>query len=87
MAWFNYKCPEHGEFRLSLPKREKVQPCKECGVDSKPILSMGTVQVVERLDNGAMVRAVERLHNVEEIMAERSKKHSADSKTRKGIPE
>lgn len=85
MARFIYDCPEHGQFRVSLVKRERSQPCKECGVDSKPVLTMGTVQVVERLDNGAMVRAVERLHNVEEIMSDRSKKHSAESKARRGI--
>lgn len=86
MAWFNYSCPEHGSFRVSLPKREKKYPCKECGVDSQPILSVGSIQVVERLDNGAMVRAVERLHNVEEIMSNRSDKHSKENRERKGIP-
>jgi hypothetical protein len=30
--------------------------------------------MVERLDNGLMPRAVERLHNIEEIMEEREKK-------------
>lgn len=30
---------------------------------------------MERLDNGAMARAVERIHNVEDLMEERSQKH------------
>lgn len=34
------------------------------------------MQMVERLDNGLMPRAVERLHNIEEIMAERDSKHA-----------
>jgi hypothetical protein len=33
---------------------------------------------MERLDNGVMARAVERLHNVEEILDERSKKHAQE---------
>lgn len=87
MAWFKYSCPEHGEFRVSLPKREKTYQCKQCGLDSAAILSVGSVQVVERLDNGAMVRAVERLHNIDEIMSQRSTKHSKENRERKGMNE
>jgi hypothetical protein len=74
MAWFSYKCPEHGEFRVSLPKREKKVKCPTCSVESGAIIRAGGVQIVERLDNGAMARTVERLHNIEEIMNERADK-------------
>ena len=76
MAFFTYDCPEHGNFRVSLDKREKLRQCPKCGADSKPVLKVGTVRVVERLDNGAMVRRVERLHNIEEIIEERDRAHS-----------
>jgi hypothetical protein len=40
---------------------------------------MGTTQIIEKLDNGLMGRAVERLHNIEEIMNERADKHTAET--------
>lgn len=72
MAWFTYKCPTHGIFRVSLGKRDKKVPCKKCGVLSDIVLKVGTTVVYERLDNGAMGKAVERIHNVEELIEERS---------------
>ena len=78
MAWFTYNCPTHGNFKVSLPKRAKVVPCGTCGADSVPVLKTGSVSVMEKLDNGAMARSVERLHNIEEIMNERADKHSQD---------
>lgn len=77
MGWFSYECPEHGEFKVSLSKREKKYPCPkpDCIHDEcAPLLKVGSFQVIERLDNGAMARAVERLHNIEDIMEERDKK-------------
>lgn len=80
MAWFTYSCPQHGEFRKSLPKREKSQACSQCGADSVAILKSGSsISVVEKLDNGVMARSVERLHNIEEIMSDRADKHSEDN--------
>lgn len=79
MGWFTYDCPVHGNFKVSLPKREKVQHCTTCGNDSKVILKVGSVSIVERLDNGAMARSVERLHNIEEIISDRADKHSSES--------
>jgi hypothetical protein len=76
MAWFTYKCEEHGKFKVSLTKREKLRPCPTCSKDACAIIQLGTTRIVERLDNGAMARAVERLHNVEEIMEERANKHA-----------
>jgi hypothetical protein len=76
MAWFTYECKTHGQFKLSLQKREKEHPCPTCGDIAKPVIKAGSVSVVERLDNGSMARSVERLHNIEEIMSDRSDKHS-----------
>jgi hypothetical protein len=76
MARFSYSCVEHGEFKVSLPKREKTYPCPICKVEALAILKTGTISIVERLDNGAMSRRVERLHNIEEIMNDRADKHS-----------
>ena len=80
MGWFTYECPVHGTFKKSLEKRVKHVSCSadgDCTVKCHPIIkASSSVQVVERLDNGAMARAVERLHNIEEIMEERSDSHS-----------
>jgi plasmid rolling circle replication initiator protein Rep len=76
MAWFSFICKEHGKFTLSLIKREKSALCPKCNLKCDAIISLGTTQIIERLDNGAMARAVERLHNIEDIMAERSNKFS-----------
>ena len=73
MAHFSYTCPEHGEFKISLDRRQKTCQCPKCGAESKPIIRIGTSRVVEVLDNGAMVRKVERLHNIEDIMEERDR--------------
>lgn len=72
MAWFTYKCVNHGVFRVSLGKREKKVPCKKCGINSDIVLKVGTTVVHEKLDNGAMGRSVERIHNIEELIEERS---------------
>lgn len=77
MGWFSYKCSEHGEFKVSLPKRETSVPCSKCQSKSYPALKAGTISVMERLDNGAMGRAVERLHDIEEIMNKRADDHTA----------
>lgn len=84
MAWFSYKCPEHGTFRITLGKRVPKMKCPTCGIESCAIIKIGTTQIVERLDNGLMGRAVERLHNIEEIMNERADKHTAETE---GDPE
>lgn len=75
MAWFSYKCKEHGQFKLQLDKRVKICPCPQCGTESVVVLKTGTTQVLERLDNGVMARAIERLHNIEEIMNKRADDH------------
>jgi hypothetical protein len=45
-------------------------------MESKAVLKPGTLRVTEILDNGVMVKRVERLHNIEEIMDERNASHS-----------
>ena len=76
MAWFSFNCAEHGKFTLSLDKRQAQAKCPKCFVDSYAIIGLGTTTIVERLDNGAMGRAIERLHNIEDIMEERADKHT-----------
>lgn len=77
MAYFFYKCDECGKFRVSLDKREKTFKCPKCGRDSLPLLLGGaTSRITEVIDNGLMARSVERLHNIEEIMEQRSKINS-----------
>lgn len=79
MALFSYACKEHGQFTVSLTKREPSVACRTCGGESKPVIKTGgSISVVERLDNGAMARTVERLHNIEEIMNDRADKHSGE---------
>lgn len=74
MPIFTYKCPDHGEFKKYLDKRLKVLYCDKCGKESKSIVKIGSITVMERLDNGAMARAVERPHNIEELIDERNSK-------------
>lgn len=78
MAWFTFVCEKHGEFRLSLPKRQYTAQCPKCGAMCKHVFKAATMQVIERLDNGAMGRAIERLANIEEILKERAQRHSEE---------
>jgi hypothetical protein len=74
MAWFYFKCPEHGKFKVSLPKRTKTVKCPKCSQESKNILSVGTARVVEEIDTGTMSRKVEQLKDIQEIIDERERK-------------
>ena len=76
MARFSFSCEDCGSFRKSMERRAKTTACPSCGKLSPLILKPASVQVVERLDNGAMARSVERLHNIEELMEERNEKSS-----------
>lgn len=71
MPRYTYECPVHKNFQVNTQRREKTAKCPGCGAESRAILKVGSSQIIERLDNGLMPRAVERLHNIEEIMAER----------------
>lgn len=80
MAWFTYECSTCKEtMSFSLKKRLPSIPCKCCGRDMFPKLKIGTSRVVEVLDNGLMSRKVERLHNIEDIMADRNEKFKKDT--------
>lgn len=85
MAFFSYKCETHGEFRLSLKKRTKLGICPQCQSDCKPVIKAGSVQVMERLDNGAMARSVERLSDIEQIMNDRADKHTEEFMKKSGL--
>lgn len=85
MGWFTYQCTSCGvRKKVSLDERLPEIKCDAydlisdgpCGKTAKPVLKPSHVKVVEQLDNGIMPRRVERIHNVEEILAERSDKHS-----------
>jgi hypothetical protein len=90
MARFTYKCDRCGNIeKVSLDKRLPSWPCMRnlspphsttvavCGGTGKPVFAVGSTKVMERLDNGAMPRAVERIHNIEEITAADADAHSA----------
>lgn len=85
MGWFTYKCPNHGDFKVVLNKREKIYECPVCKEVSRPVIRAGTTQILEKMDNGAMGRAVERIHNIEEIMDDRSRSDDERFKDQRGI--
>ena len=78
MARFSYECKTHGNFTVSLSRREKKYNCPTCGQESVAIIKSGSISIMESLDNGAMARRVERLHNIEDIMENRSDKHEKE---------
>ena len=47
--------------------------CISCGGKVKRVATGPSSQIMEKLDNGIMVKAVERLHNAEELFEERAK--------------
>lgn len=85
MPRFTYKCPVHSEFQITLDCRKKTTLCPRCNTESRAIIKSGSFQTVERLDNGLMVRAVERLSNIEEIMEERNNAHNEEERQRTGL--
>jgi hypothetical protein len=74
MPWFTYFCKLCGrQWQQSLPTREPYVKClSTCPGTAVNVRKAGTSIVYERLDNGAMARAVERPHNIEEMIEERS---------------
>lgn len=85
MGWFRYKCPQHGEFIAVLLKRSKAYICPICSQESPAVITVGSSRVVERLDNGAMERAVERLADIKELIKERNEKHDEQMKMVKEV--
>ena len=49
---------------------------KACGGIGKPVYAVAPTKIMEKLDNGLMARAVERVHNIEEITAADADAHS-----------
>jgi hypothetical protein len=77
MAKFTYDCTTHGHFVVSLDKRAKTLLCPECKNKCYSVIKPASSRIVERLDNGVMTKAVERLHNIEEIMEKRDSDHQS----------
>ena len=73
-SWQCTKCSEKG--RCLKPARPKLAPCPKCGAEQRFTTQVQSMKM-DTLDNGVMVRKIERLHNVEELNAERNAK--ADS--------
>lgn len=88
MPTLTFKCPIHGYFTAWHKETVKEDRCPECIMKSPKVYRIsGGLSVVERLDNGVMARAVERLHNIEEIVTEQADKSSREFKERAGETE
>lgn len=83
MAIFSFRCPEHGEFSKFLPKGTESHPCPKCSVESDRIVKAGGIRVTEKIDNGLMGKAVERLTDIEELNSQRSAIHKEKIKREK----
>lgn len=79
MALFYYKCEEHGIFCVLLSTQKKEYECPKCNKKAKLQLNAGSVNVVEKIDNGYMPRAVTWIKDAPEVMRKRSKKNDNDS--------
>lgn len=76
MPAYNLRCDKcQKTLRKMLPKFEGLK-CA-CGGDFTRNSTVSTV-VKEVLDNGFMVRQVERIHNIDELKKERSKEPEGD---------
>ena len=76
MPAFNLVCTECGEKQTRVLFNKTNLPklvCIFCSGKVKRVVKGPSLQVKERLDNGIMVRAVERLANAEELFDDRSK--------------
>lgn len=78
MPAYNLRCDKcQKTLRKILPKFEGLK-CS-CGGDLlRTSADQVSTVVKEILDNGVMVRKVERIHNVDELMKERSKQPKED---------
>jgi AraC-like DNA-binding protein len=85
MPTLTFKCPHHSYFTKWFKDPVQSTPCSQCNEISTRVFRIsGGVSVVERLDNGVMGRAVERLHNIEEIVNEQADKSSREFRERAG---
>ncbi|MDE2425739.1 MAG: hypothetical protein KGO96_07515 [Elusimicrobia bacterium] len=82
MPLFYFKCPYCNtpfSFLLKNENDGKDKKCKNCNIPLIRTIKSPNIEHKEVLDNGAMVRKVERLVDSEEIFKERSKTDSTKS--------
>lgn len=74
MALYHFICQGCGEAtrRILEPSEVNGLTCKGCGAALKRDPQPPSTQVLERLDNGAMARRVERLSNAEQLYRDRA---------------
>ncbi len=75
MPLYNFHCATCGPVkRILKPAEVRGQLCPSCGVVLERTPEPPSSQVMERLDNGIMPRAVTRLRDAEQLSKDRSKK-------------
>ena len=70
MPIYHYACPKCHVLRKTFKKGPK---CDKCAIDMVRESSGPSLDIKETLDNGIMARRVERLKDIEEIMAQRNR--------------
>lgn len=78
MPLYNFKCPKCGKAKRKICSAEQSKDpiaCSDCSTTLERAPSGATSQVKERLDNGLMPRAVERLADAERLFKERAQNH------------
>lgn len=70
MGLWNFKCSKCGGKQRKLLSKIEVVNCTTCNTPMTFTDSKITNQNKDRLDNGLMAKAIERIENVEEIMQE-----------------
>lgn len=76
MPLYNFVCTGCSERERKLLKpgeQIRAWECSKCGASLRREPKPPTTQMLESLDNGAMVRRVERLQNAEELYRDRAK--------------
>jgi putative FmdB family regulatory protein len=86
---FRYRCPacEVDVSKLHAAKARPEYCCEKCGGPLVRNPRGPSTQTVERLDNGAMGKAVERLANAEALYHDRSKAHTKETRKNLGLDE
>lgn len=87
MGWFYFKCPSHGQFRLTLERRQAAAQCPKCFSMGSAMLGVPGATVMESLDNGAMARRVVRMHDIEEVLDAASDQHGAQQEVPEEDPD
>lgn len=78
MPFYNFECEDKtcgwvGRKLLNPGEQKLRQECGDCGGPLTRMATGPSVQVMERLDNGAMSHAVERLKDAEELNKDRAR--------------